>query len=239
MPTPRGWWWVKRGVSPTEYEMELKAAPELIESVPLKGKVLTGDALYCQREICEQVVTQGGDYVLIVKGNQQELYEDIQMCFERPVAGETYGYGEQVGRHGDRVEIRRLWSTGVLGTYLSWPGHRQVCKVERIAERKGKVTRQVRYAITSLGPRTDGQKLLGFVRGQRGIENRLHYVKDVTLREDGSQIRTGSAPQVMAALRNVVLNVLRLNGETNIAAAIRKIGWQHQGAIRLLQLVPP
>ena len=145
--------------------MGLKAAPELMELVPLKGKVLTGDALYCQRWICEQVVAAGGDYLLIVKANQQELYEDVQMCFQRPVVGETYGYGEQVDRHGDRVGVRKLWSTGVLATYLSWPGHQQVCKVERIAERKGKLTRQVRYAITSLGPQTGGDQLLEFVRG--------------------------------------------------------------------------
>ncbi len=238
MLTPRGWCWAKRGVSPSEHEMELRAVPELMELVPLEGKVLTGDALYCQRWICEQVVAQGGDYLVIVKGNQPDLYEDIQMCFERPVAGETYSSSEQVHRHGDRVEVRRLWSTGALGGYLSWPGHRQVCKVERIAERKGKLTRQVRYAITSLGPQTGADDLLGFVRGHWAIENQLHYVKDVTLREDGSQVRCGAAPQVMAALRNATLNILRLNGETNIAAAIRKIAWQHHGALTFLGLLP-
>lgn len=110
--------------------------------------------------------------------------------------------------------------------------------MERIAERKGKRTRQVRYAITSLGLQTGADDLLRLVRGHWGIENQLHYVKDVTLREDGSQVRCGSVPEVMAALRNLVLNVLRLNGETNIAAAIRKIAWQHHGALRFLGLLP-
>ena len=103
---------------------------------------------------------------------------------------------------------------------------------------KNKTTRQVRYAITSLDTRTHADRLLQLVRGHWGIENGLHYVRDVTMGEDGSQVRTGSAPQVMAALRNVVVGILRLSGATNIASAIRAIGWQPNGALRILGLRP-
>ena len=111
-------------------------------------------------------------------------------------------------------------------------------KVESWRAVKGKQTRQVRYAITSLGPRIPADRLLKLVRGHWGIENRLHYVRDVTMGEDSSQVRSDSAPQVMAAVRNLVVSILRMHGEKNIAAAIRKIGWKPNGALKLLELLP-
>ena len=106
-------------------------------------------------------------------------------------------------------------------------------------EQKGSVSMETRYAITSLGRETGPGKLLEYVRGHWGIENRLHYVRDVTLGEDASQVRTGAAPQVMAALRNVVLGLLRSGGETNSAAAIRRIGWTPGQALAILGLANP
>ena len=218
------------------YESELEVAGGLLRTTLLRDRVVTGDALYCQRQLCERVVDEGGDYVLIVKGNQQGLYEDIELCFERPIAGESYAYAQMYDRHGGRNERRRLWVTGGLKSYLDWPGHQQVFKVERLCSDRGGLSCQVRYGITSLGPHTPAERLLELVRGHWAIENRLHYVRDVTMDEDRSQIRSGAAPQVMAALRNLVLNVLRLLGEANIAAAIRRIGWQPNGALRALGL---
>jgi len=97
-------------------------------------------------------------------------------------------------------------------------------------EQKGQKGAQVRYAITSLGSETDSRKLLNLVRGHWAIENQLFRVRDVTLGEDASQIRKGSAPQVMAALRNTVIALFRHSGAVNIAAAIRQNGWQHHGS---------
>ena len=74
----------------------------------MTDRVLTGDALYCQRQLCEQVVGEGGDYLLIVKSNQKGLYEDLELCFDRPVAGQTYAYAQTEGKHGDRRERRRM-----------------------------------------------------------------------------------------------------------------------------------
>jgi len=205
--------------------------------VELEEKVITGDALYCQRKFCQKVVNAGGDYLVIVKANQRSLYEDIETAFAYPVMGEQYQYAESEDRHGDRKELRRLWSTNALKDYLDWPEAEQVCKVEREVERKGNLTTDVRYAITSL--RAEAVRLLGYVRGHWKIENRLHYVRDVTLGEDASQVRSGSAPEVMAVLRNVVLGLLRRRGESNIAAAIREIGWKPGEALRILGLILP
>ena len=142
----------------------------------------------------------------------------------------------------------RLQGPDILGTlgftlwalrgYPDWPGHKQVMKVERWCRVKGKTTCQVRYAITSLGIQTSDDRLLQLVRGHWGIENCLHYVRDITMGEDGSQIRSASAPQAMAAVRNPVLAILRLSGATNVAAAIRDIAWRPIGALRLLGLLP-
>lgn len=218
--------------------MELKVAPQLLGELPLTGRVVTGDALYAQRELCQQVVEAGGDYLFIVKRNQPRLYEDIGLLFAEPPVGERFGYACQSGRHGDRWEVRRLWASTALAGYLDWPGLSQVCKLEREVKRRGERSGEVRYAITSIEPRAGAKPLLRFVRRHWAIENRLHWVRDVTFGEDASQVRTGAAPQVMAALRNVVLSLLRGAGEENIAAALRQNGWHPGASLKLLGLAP-
>lgn len=228
--------WPRKGIRSERHESELSLAPSILNMLPLYGNIITGDALYCQRNLCEQIVQSGGDYLVIVKKNQPRLHGDIAFGFENPPAGENLSYAEQHSKHGDRIEARRLWATDALREYLCWPGLNQVCKIEREVESKGVVSKDVRYAITSLavGP----EVLLKYVRGHWGIENRNHWVRDVTMGEDASQVRTHSAPQVMAALRNVVINILRLNGVTNIAAALRQNAWQQGAALRFLGLYP-
>ena len=122
---------------------------------------------------------------------------------------------------------------------LGWPGVRQICEVRRRVEQKGKTVTETRYAITSLGRETGPAALLRYIRGHWEIENRLHYVRDVTLGEDASQVRRGAAPEVMAALRNVTLGLLRLNGVKNVAAARRQTGWLPGHALRLPGLAYP
>lgn len=217
-------------------------ANRLLDSVSVAGRVVTGDALYCQRRLCDRIVSAGGDYLMLVKGNQRSLREDVELCFSDSDCG-TYRYAhtryaETVDGHGDRRERRRLWATDMLAGYLDWPGHAQVIKMESRRLVKGKATIQVRYAITSLGTETSPDRLLRLMRGHWSIENRLHYVRDFTMGEDGSQVRSKSAPQVMAALRNLSLNIFRLSGVANIAAAIRNAGWRPNGALELLGLTP-
>jgi predicted transposase YbfD/YdcC len=229
-----GWCWRKRGVSP-EKEAELTLAPEILARLPLAGKVVTGDALYAQRHLCQQIIVGKGDYLFIVKRNQPELYADIALLFTEPPFGEHFSYTEQRCRHGNRREVRRLWASAALEGYLDWPGVKQVCQIEREVEQKKQRQVQVRYAITSLGPEAGAERLLNLVRGHWAIENKLHWVRDVTFGEDGSQVRKGAAPEVMAALRNVVLGLMRQAGIKNIAAALRQNGW-HQGIPK--QLLP-
>lgn len=196
--------------------------------LPLQGNVVTGDALYAQRNLCQQILEAKGNYLFIVKRNQPELYESIAFLFSDPPFGEHFAYSEQRSRHGNRWEVRRLWASTALDEYLDWPGVKQVCKIEREVEKGKERQLEVRYGITNMGPTVKAEKLLEYVRGHWAIENQLHWVRDVTFGEDGSQVRKGSAPEVMSALRNVVIGLLRQAGITNIAAALRHNGW-HKG----------
>jgi hypothetical protein len=124
--------------------------------------------------------------------------------------------------HG-RCERRTLKATTALNAYLDWPGVAQVGQVESVVVKDGTTTTEVRSFLTSV-PRSEANagQLLEWVRGHWSIENRSHYVRDVTMGEDASRVRKGSGPQVMAAVRNATIGFLRLTGATNIAEAIRR-----------------
>lgn len=237
MPTRPAWCWRKRGVRRDRHEGELSTAQHLIEQLPVAGRLVTGDALYCQRGFCRAVLTAGGDYLVTVKANQPALYGAVCELFASPPPGEQFATAAKRDRHGDRWEVRQLTASAALSAYLAWPGGQQVVRVVRTVRRKGKLTRQVRYSITSLtADATDGDaaSLLRRRRGHWAIENRLHWVRDQTVGEDASQIRSGAAPQVMAALRNTVIGLLRLARADNLAAALRQLGWMPGAALYLL-----
>jgi predicted transposase YbfD/YdcC len=221
-----------------EHDAELRVAPQVLAALPLAGRLVTGDALYCQRSLCRQIRAQGGHYLVVVKENQPTLFADIALLFADPPPQEHFALARQQNRHGDRQEVRTLWASSALGEYLDWPGAAQVCKVERVVSQHGRMTSETRLAITSLPATASAAALLRFFRGHWSIENRLHYVRDVTLGEDASQVRTGAAPEVMAALRNVVLALLRHAGSTNIAATLRQNAWQSGAGLRLLGITP-
>ena len=127
---------------------------------------------------------------------------------------------------------------GEAGTHATpWPHVAQVCRVERerVIVRTGEIERKVTFAITSLPPaRADARALLTLLRDHWGIENKLHYVRDVTFDEDRSAVRTEAAPQVCAACRNLVIALLRRVGATNIAAACRTFAGRPRTAIALV-----
>lgn len=196
---------------------------------------MTGDALYCQRAVCQQIRAAQGDYLVLVKENQPTLLADITTLFDEPPPGEVFATATHTDHGHGRQEVRRLWASAALAGYLDWPDAAQVGKVERVVTTKGAVSGETRYFVTSLGPAVGPAQLLAHVRGHWGIENRLHYVRDVSMGEDASRVRTGAAPQVLAAVRNAVLNLLRHTGTANVAASFRAIGWQGS-ALALLGL---
>ena len=135
----------------------------------LTGKVVTGDALYAQRELSRRVLEQDGDYFWVLKDNQPGVKEAVSLLFEQPPWGESFGEAFQEGRRGDRWERRRLWASTALNEYLDWPGLGQVCCVERTRRHKGRESVEWAYAITSLSPeRADAARLLEIWRGSTG-----------------------------------------------------------------------
>jgi predicted transposase YbfD/YdcC len=156
-----------------------------------------------------------------VKDNQPTLKQDILAIWEAEPGSPPQA--TQANKHGGRVEQRRLWVSDILVGYSDWPYLAQVCRLERSVTRKGRNTQEVAYAVTSLSSQqANPWQLLTLWRGHWGIENRVHWVRDVTFDEDRCQVRSGAAPQVMAALRNITISLLRLAGKPNIAAALRR-----------------
>ncbi len=223
---------------------EIVVAPKVLANIDLRGMVVVGDAMFCQRELSVQIVGRGGDYLWIVKGNQKGVLEDIELLFEEPPVApgcsplptdfEEYEQWEK--GHG-RLERRKITTSALLAGYTPWPHLAQVFKLEswRTAA-NGKTSYEVRYGLTSLEREVaDGRRLLSMVRGEWGIENKLHYRRDVTLGEDQSQLRQGVGPEVNAILNSTVLGLLDQAGVKNVAEARREFAYHfHQQLFSLV-----
>jgi len=217
---------------------ELTAIHQLLEGLVLNGRIITADALHTQRPFAQAVLDAGGDYVLIAKENQPHLCEDIRTLFAEPqVVADTLTQTTTLDLGHGRIETRRLTASSALIDYTPWPGLQQVFQIERtiIIKKTGQRRHEIVYGVTSLTPQqANAHRLLQLVRGHWCIENRTHWVRDVTFDEDRSTVRRGSIPQVMAALRNSAIALARLAGHTNMAAACRHYAAQPRAALALL-----
>jgi predicted transposase YbfD/YdcC len=222
---------------------EIEAALALLEGLDLRGWIITGDAKFTQKAIVEKIVAHGGDYVLTAKANQPTLVDDIATLFDDPqLVAETSTTTRRIDLHGSRIEVRDLCASSALSAeYCGWTGLRQVFRIERhrINKRTGTREVKVRYGITSLSPeQADARRLAAILRGHWGIENRLHWVRDVLLAEDASRIRTGHAPQVMAVFRNLAVSLLGLLGFDSPSEGLRHFAWNPAEAIRIVTARP-
>lgn len=208
---------------------ELTVAPALLARLDWRGRVFTGDALFCQRSLCAQVLAAGGDYLLLVKANQPSLHTAISWLFEAPAgsapplplldrrAARTVESG-----HGRRRDTRHLIATTDLVGYSDWPGLAHVFRLERSWEVQGVRKQTGHYGVTSLPPEHGPpHRLLALKRDHWQIENRLHYVKDVTLGEDQSPIHAGQGPMVMSLVRDAALSLVYRAGRRRIASHLR------------------
>jgi predicted transposase YbfD/YdcC len=216
---------------------EITAVETLLQGLVLEGRVMTMDALLTQRHVAQTIVDKGGDYVMIVKENQAQLRADIALVFAQPPWGDVQETATTVDMGHGRIEQRTLTASTALAGIHPWPGLAQVFQLERqvIDKKTGEERSEVVWGVSSLAPeRSTPAQLLAFVRGQWQIENRSHWVRDVTFDEDRSQVRCGSIPQVMAALRNTAIGLLRTTGYANIAAACRRFAAQPDLALALI-----
>lgn len=222
-------------------EGELTVAPALLARIDWRGRVFTGDALFCQRALCQRVVAADGDDVVLVKANQPTLYHDIRLLFDPPAAGaplplldrrETRTAEQGHGRNDER---RHLVASTDLNDYLDWPGLGQVFRLERTWRERGKAKRALHDGSTSLPPIAGPPaRLLALKRGHWGIENQLHRRKDVALGEDASLIHRGQGPTVMAQLREAALGLLHRSGVRRVAARLRDHSQRPEVAVGLV-----
>ena len=213
------------------HENELVAAPKLIGRLDLRGRIVTGDAMFTQRNLSVQVNAQGGDYLWFVKENQPTLYEDIQRFFQVPETRPGWSrpplprsVATRCNKAHGRLEQRTVTAIVDETGYLDWPGAVQVLKIERRSKnlRTGKWRQETTYAITSATPeRASSQDLFHFTRRHWGIENGLHYRRDVTLQEDRMLISHRQQAQGVAVLNNLIVGLTRKLGFSNMASALR------------------
>ncbi|SHM13097.1 ISAs1 family transposase [Vreelandella subglaciescola] len=195
---------------------EKTAIPELLASLALKGCIVTIDAMGTQPSIAQAIRDRQADYVLAVKDNQPQLktaIEDFFDLFQSAPADKTpHQVSETVNKDHGRLETRRCYVFDALACLSHperWPDLRCFAVVESSCERQGKVTRERRYYLSSLGP--DAEQLAKAVRQHWGIENRVHWCLDVTFGDDQMRARTAHAAHNLAILKRLTLNLIRLD----------------------------
>lgn len=220
---------------------ESHAVPSLLAEQTLQGVVVTMDAGLTLPKLATQILAQGGHYLMVVKRNRRQLYDELTWFFDTPPlpCDRPWRTITTVNKGHGRLETRCLTCTDDLDDYVPWPGVQQVLRreCERVIVKTGTVTRAVTYALTSLPANAmQPADLAALWRGHWTIENRWHYVRDVTMGEDACQMYTGHAPEALAAVRNALISLLRRAGWTNIAAGLRQYSWSLPEALALLGL---
>lgn len=228
-----------------EKSNEITAIPQLIDALDLTDCVVTIDAMGCQKQIATRIRTKGAQYILALKKNQGTLYAEVQDLFHRLRMDEspdgTLDYYETTNQAHGRHEIRRYWTIDTLdrvSTRDQWSDLHTVGMVESERTLAGETTIEWRYYILSLP--SNAQTFGSAVRMHWGIENSVHWVLDVTFREDESRIRMGHGPENFAILRHIALNLLR--EETSFKGSIKtkrlKCGWNDEYLSKVLNIVP-
>ena len=235
---------------------EIPVSIELLKAFDVTGLVITTDALLTQRKFCQQILAQHADYCLPVKANQKQLYEDIRDLFEpfeetdppeveyRRFENLHAEVGAHLQTHTDtenakgRITTRTLTTSTLLTEEADWPGLQQVYQytTQQKCKTTGRVKCHVQYGITSLTPeRASAADLLKLRKEHWTIENKLHWIRDAVFREDASCVRTGVIPQVMAAMRNTAISVLRFTGHFKITDALQLFAAKPILAVNLIK----
>jgi predicted transposase YbfD/YdcC len=220
---------------------EITAIPALLSVLEIAGCIVTIDGMGCQREIATAIVERGADYVLALKGNQGGLFEDVQWLFQQAQASEfkdvAHSFAQSIDKGHGRIEIRRCWTLSELDYLVQlplWSGLQTVVRVQSERHYNGRITTEERFFISTLA--SQATLLLNAVRTHWSIENSLHWVLDVSFHEDACRIRRDFAPQNMAMLRHLALNLLSKDSSAKrgIAARRKKAAWDHAYLIKLL-----
>ncbi|MEY4520407.1 MAG: hypothetical protein RLZZ499_3007 [Cyanobacteriota bacterium] len=229
-------------VKVNEKSNEITAIPQLLKLLEVKGCIVTIDAMGTQKEIAQLITEQEGDYILSLKGNQGNIYQDVQQLFNwalktnwENIPHEAY---QTINKGHGRIEIRRHWLLSsvehLIDAYL-WSGLKRVGLIESERRVRGKPpTIERRYYLLSL----DGgvKRFAQAVRSHWGIENQLHWCLDVAFNEDNSRIRSGHAPENMALIRHIALNLLSQETSAQVGKKAKRLkaGWDNAYLAKVL-----
>ena len=240
-------WSVDHGVSlgqlaTEEKSNEITAIPDLINNIDIGSAIVTIDAAGCQKTIAAKIVAGGGDYVLALKGNQGNLHKAVEDWIteqmENNFANVTARkYQQTVKGHGrlDTLTYYQFEAPKTLPGFSNWKKLRTIGIAIRVSEERGKVTREVRYFISSL--RLGVKRFAGAVRGHWGIENTLHWCLDVTFREDESRLRDRHAADNISWLKRFAISLLKQRTDNeSIAMRRRMAGWNTDYLTQVLGL---
>lgn len=228
---------------------EITAIPALLKLLDIAGCVITIDAMGCQKAIAKQIVDKGGEYVLSLKGNQSTLHGDVKLFFEEARANAFYakdedrriahGYSETVEKDHGRIETRRCWvvqgeQIDWLWQRAEWAGLSSIGAVECERRVGSKVTVETRHFLSSLSGSV--KTFARAVRAHWGIENRLHWTLDMAFGEDACPICVDHAPENLATVRKIALNLLRQDkaSKRGLKARTKKAAWDNDYLLQLL-----
>lgn len=214
---------------------EITAVPRLLKLLSLEGCIVTVDALNCQREIAQQVIDQKADYVMALKGNQGTLHDDVRTFLDDPQTRLSVSASTVEGDHG-RIETRTaMLTTDILWLQENhnWPALAAVGKVIRVREMADKTSTETAYYLLS-APMTP-ERFGSVARSHWGIENCLHWCLDVTMNEDQMRNRMDNAPQNLAMLRHMALNLVRQETSPgSLRKKLKRAAWSDSFLAKLL-----
>lgn len=214
---------------------EITAIPELLDALMLEGNIVTIDAMGCQRDIARKIRSKKADYILAVKENQPDLFEDIKDSFKMLNPDDFY---EDVDCDHGRVETRRCYvirDLSLLEKKGAWISLNSIIKIEseRFIKATKKTQHETRYYISSL--KTDANNIGHSIRSHWAIENKLHWILDVAFNEDYSRKRVGNSAQNFSIINRIALNLLK-NNQTKLGIHGKRLlaGWSHEYLLDLL-----
>jgi predicted transposase YbfD/YdcC len=216
---------------------EITAVPKLLAMLSLKGAIVTTDALNCQRAIAQQIVDQGGDYALALKGNQATLHDDVRLFLDDPACKVTTAKPTVEADHG-RIETRTAMVSSDIDWLQKdhqWPGLAAIGKVVRIREAPDKTSTEAAYYLLSKA--LSAERFNEVVRQHWGVENRLHWRLDVVMNEDQDRTRLGNGPHNLAVLRHMAINAMqRDTTKGSLRGKFKRAGWDDAYLTSLLAL---
>ncbi len=230
-------------IATEEKSNEIRAIPQLLEMLDIRGATVTVDAMGCQRAIAEKVIDQGGDYVMGLKGNQGTAHKEVAAFFTDARANDfrdvEHTFHETVdGSEHGRLEVRRAWASQDLDWFADlskWKNLRSIIMLERARTVGTETSVECHYYWSSHD--VDAEIFAGMIRGHWGIENQLHWCLDVGFREDESRVRTDHGPENLALLRKVAMNLAKSERthKRGIQAKRKLACWNDAYLLKLLQ----